>query len=175
MSTHFMALFIAVVPEVRTATCIYRLGTILKCVHKFQGVLTSRDCLHVTLFFLGDEREHVVQMVCEAAAEVKMEPFEVSFDRTSSFRGKPDDHPFVLLGDNGLQRLRSFRQTLGAALMRKGLKKSARADFTPHITLLRDARKVEEQPIVPICWTVSEFVLIHSDRGHTHRARWTLG
>jgi RNA 2',3'-cyclic 3'-phosphodiesterase len=62
---------------------------------------------------------------------VKIEPFEVSFDRTSSFRGKPDDHPFVLLGDDGLKRLKSFRQTLGGALTRKGLKKRAKPDFTP--------------------------------------------
>ena len=60
-------------------------------------------------------------------------------------------------------------------MTKRGLRRRVNADFTPHLTLLRDARKVEEQPIVPICWTVSEFVLIHSDRGHTHLARWTLG
>jgi hypothetical protein len=27
---------------------------------------------------------------------------------------------------------------------------------------------------VPICWTVSEFVLIQSNHGHTHLARWSL-
>jgi len=60
-------------------------------------------------------------------------------------------------------------------MTRNGLKQRVNADFNPHVTLLYDARKVEEQPIVPICWTVSEFVLIRSERGHTRLARWPLG
>ena len=36
-------------------------------------------------------------------------------------------------------------------------------------------REVDEHPIEPIGWTVREFVLIHSLRGHTHLARWPLG
>src|SRR6202043_848028 len=105
---------------------------------------------------------------------VRMKPFEVSFDRTSSFRGKLGNHPFVLLGDNGLSRLRSFRRTLGAAMMRKGFRRLVNTGFTPHVTLLYDIRNVEEQPIEPILWTVREFVLVHSMRGHAHLARWPL-
>jgi len=47
-------------------------------------------------------------------------------------------------------------------------------NFTPHVTLLYDPRSVEEHPIEPISWTVSEFVLIHSMQGHAHLARWPL-
>jgi 2'-5' RNA ligase len=171
------SLFFAVVPKANAAVRIYRLAKTLKCARQFEGVLTSRDCLHVTLFFLGDVSglsERSARRLFEAAAQVKTEPFEVSFDRSASFRGKPGDHPFVLLGGDGLNRLRSFRRMLGAEMTKKGLRERAKADFTPHITLLRDACQVEEQPIVPICWTVSEFVLIHSDHGHTHLARWSL-
>jgi 2'-5' RNA ligase len=42
----------------------------------------------------------------------------------------------------------------------------------PHIALLYGERAVEEYPIEPICWTVNEFVLIHSLNGHAHLARW---
>jgi hypothetical protein len=35
-------------------------------------------------------------------------------------------------------------------------------------------RNVEEYPIEPICWTVNEFVLIHSMHGHVRLARWPL-
>jgi 2'-5' RNA ligase len=170
-------LFFATVPDSGTAARIYRLAEVLKRARKFDGALITPDRLHVTLFFLDrwrGLREHIVPTACEAAAEVRMKPFEVSFDRTSSFRGKPGNHPFVLLGDNGLSRLRSFRRTLGAAMMRKGLKRRANADFTPHVTLLYDIRNVEEQPIEPIFWTVREFVLVHSMRGHAHLARWPL-
>ena len=103
-----------------------------------------------------------------------MPSFAVSFDRIASFRGRPGNHPFVLLGGDGLSRLRLFRQTLGAEMTRKGLRHLVKADFNPHVTLLYDKRKVEEQPIEPIFWTVGEFVLIHSLHGHTHLARWPL-
>lgn len=170
-------LFFATVPDSDTAARIYRLAGILKRARKFEGELVGPERLHVTLFFLDrwrGLREHIVRTACEAAAKVRMKPFEVSFDRTSSFRGKPGNHPFVLLGDNGLSRLRSFRQTLGAAMMRSGLRQLVNTDFTPHVTLLYDMRNVEEQPIEPIFWTVSEFLLIHSMCGHVHLARWPL-
>jgi 2'-5' RNA ligase len=172
------SLFLAVVPNADAEARIYRLAGVIKCARRFQGTLTNRNCLHLTLFFLGeasDLSERRLRMIFEAAAEVKMEPFEISFDRSASFRGRPGDHPFVLLGGDGLNRLMFFRQTLGAEMTKKGLRRLVNADFTPHITLLRDARKVEEQPIVPIGWTVSEFVLIQSNRGHVHLARWQLG
>jgi 2'-5' RNA ligase len=170
-------LFFAAVPDADAAACIYRLAGVLKRAHKFEGELIRPDRLHVTLFFLGGGNgppERIVRMAFEAAAEVRMPPFEVSFDRTSSFRGQPGNHPFVLLGDNGLSPLGSFRRMLGAAMMRKGMRRWVNTDFTPHVTLLYDMRSVEEQPIEPISWTVSEFVLIHSMRGHTHLARWPL-
>jgi 2'-5' RNA ligase len=171
------SLFFAVVPPADAALRICRLGEVIRCARRFQGLLTSRNCLHVTLFFLGGVSRlsaRSIQSAFEAAAEVKMEPFEICFDRSASFRGKPGDHPFVLLGGDGLNGLKELGRTLGVTMTKKGLRRWVNVDFTPHITLLRDPRKVEEQPIVPICWTVSEFVLIHSDRGHTDLARWPL-
>ncbi|SRR6266481_5701782 len=94
----------------------------------------------------------IARMACEAAAEVRAPPFEVLFDRTVSFRGRPGNRPFVLLGDKGLDRLRSLRRTLGVAMAREGFRYLAKTDFTPHVTLLY----VEEYPIDPICWTVNE-------------------
>jgi 2'-5' RNA ligase len=170
--------FFAVVPPADEASRIYRLGEVIQCARQLRGGLTSRDCLHVTLFFLGDANdlsERRVRMAFEAGAEVKIEPFEISFDRSASFRGPPGRHPFVLLGGDGLNGVKELRRTLGVAMTKKGLRRGVNADFTPHITLLRDARKVEEQPIEPICWTVSEFVLIRSYQGHTNLARWPLG
>ena len=105
---------------------------------------------------------------------MQAEPFEVSFDRTASFQGRSGSRPFVLIGDDGLGRLQSFRRMLGAALTRRGLRRVANTNFTPHVTLLYDARSVEEYPIWPIFWTVTEFVLIHSKKGHDYLARWSL-
>ena len=63
---------------------------------------------------------------------------------------------------------------LDCAIASKGLRSLAKKDFTPHVTLLYAERNVEEHPIEPIGWTVSEFVLIHSMRGHVHLGRWPL-
>jgi RNA 2',3'-cyclic 3'-phosphodiesterase len=170
-------LFLAVVPGTDVAERIYRLASVVKRARRFDGDLIPTDRLHVTMFFLDDGRgvrEYVVRMACEAAQGARMSSFEVSFDRIASFRGRPGHHPFVLLGGDGLGRLKLLRQMLGAQMARNGLKHLVNSDFNPHVTLLYAERKVEEQPIEPILWTVNEFVLIHSLHGHAHLARWPL-
>ena len=170
-------LFFAVVPGVDKATRIYRLAEVVKRARQFDGGLIRTDRLHITLFLLDDgsgSHERVVRMACEAAQGVCMPSFEVSFDRIASFHGRPGHHPFVLLGGDGLNRLRQLQQTLAAQLAKNGLKHLVKRDFNPHITLLYAEREVEEQPIEPIFWTVDGFVLIHSHHGHTHLARWPL-
>lgn len=167
-------LFFAVMPDADTAARVYRLAKALIHAHKFDQRLTQPQLLHVSLFFLGEPSEQIVRIACEAAAEVRTQPFRLWFDRSASFRGRPGNRPFVLVGDEGVDRLRSFRQALGVALARRGLKRLAKRDFTPHVTILYAERNVEEHPIEPISWTVSEFVLVHSMRGHVHLARWPL-
>src|SRR5439155_1207844 len=49
--------------------------------------------------------------------------------------------------------------------------------FTPHMTLLYDRQRIEEAPIEPINWMVSEMVLVESLVGqtiHRHLARVPL-
>ena len=167
-------LFLAAVPNAGTAERIHRLAGILKRAHKFDGKLIAPERLHISLFYLGGLPERQVHAACEAAADVRAKRFEVSFDRTASFRGREGNSPFVLIGDDGLGRLQSFRRMLAAALTGRGLRRVANTYFTPHVTLLYDARSVEEYPIDPVFWTVTEFVLIHSMKGHDYRARWSL-
>jgi 2'-5' RNA ligase len=167
-------LFLAAVPDAAAAARIYRLAHALKHAHKFDDRVIEPERLHVSLFFLGELSQQIVRVACEAAAEVRAPPFEVLFDRSASFRGRPGNRPLVLIGDDGLDRLKSFRRTLGVAMARKGLRYLAKRDFTPHITLLYADRNVEEYPIEPIRWTVNEFVLIHSMHGHVYLARWPL-
>jgi 2'-5' RNA ligase len=167
-------LFLAAIPDAATAARIHRLAGILKRAHQFSGRLIEPERLHVSLFFLGGLSGPGIEAAYAAAGEVRAEPCEVLFDRTASFCGKCDSRPFVLVGDHGLQRLESFRRMLGGAMMRSGLRRVANSNFTPHVTLLYDARGVEEYPIEPISWTVKEFVLIRSFGGHKCLARWPL-
>jgi RNA 2',3'-cyclic 3'-phosphodiesterase len=166
--------FLAAVPDADTAQRIHRLAGVLKRAHQFEGRLIAPECLHISLFFLGGWHERAVHVARETAAAVRVVPFEISFDRTASFRGKAGNRPFVLVGDAGLERLRSFRKKIGAALALGGLNRVASTNFEPHITLLYNARNVEEYPIEPIRWTVTEFVLIRSMNGHHCLARWSL-
>jgi 2'-5' RNA ligase len=167
-------LFFAVLPDADTAARIHRLAQALKCAHKFDRKTIEPQLLHVSLFFLGELSEQIVRIAREAAAEVRVQPFQLWFDRSASFRGRPGSRPFVLVGDEGVDRLRSLRRALGVALAGKGLRRLAKRDFTPHVTILYADRNVEEYPIAPIGWTVNEFVLIHSMHGHAHLARWPL-
>lgn len=167
-------LFLATLPDPATAERIHRLAGVLKRAHRFSGKIIAADRLHVSLFSLTGLPDHQIYAACDAATGVRTEPFEVSFDRTASFGGRTGNRPFVLIGEHGLRRLESFRRTLGAALLRSGLRRPANTNFTPHVTLLYDARCVEEYPVEPIVWTVAEFVLVHSLRGHQHVARWGL-
>ena len=73
-----------------------------------------------------------------------------------------------------MRELQSFRKMFSAALTRRGMRRLANSNFTPHVTLLYDTRDVEEYPIEPIGWTVKEFVLIRSLNGHEHLVRWPL-
>lgn len=168
-------LFLAALPDAATACRIYQLAGVLKRAHRLSGHLIPPERLHLSLFFLGDLPDQMLQGVCAALAAVRVMPFEVSFDRTGSFRGGSGSRPFVLLGGDGLAGLASLRRALGAELIRLGLKRRANVSFEPHVTLLYGDRGVEEYPIAePIGWAVNEFVLVCSLRGHTHVARWPL-
>lgn len=165
-------MFFAAVPDFDAAAKIYRVAGVLKQAHRFSRKLIPRECLHVSLLFLGRGSDQLARSACEAVVDVKMAPFEVSFDRTASFRGRPGNRPFVLVGGDTLGRLKSLGHALDAAIAERGMGRRARRDFMPHVTLLYGDRAVDEYPIAPIRWTVNEFVLIHSLNGHAHLARW---
>ena len=132
------------------------------------------ESLHISLFFLGECEDQLVRLVCDAASNVRAQPFDVWFDRSATFRGRPGNRPFVLIGDLGVEGVRSLRRSLGAALAEERMRRLARREFTPHVTLLYAEREVEENPIEAIRWTVNDFVLVHSLRGHRHLGRWPL-
>jgi 2'-5' RNA ligase len=167
-------LFLAAVPDPATAERIFQMANVLKHAYGFTGELIEPERLHVSLFFLGGLPGELVDTTCMALADTRMPPFDAVFDRSVSFRGRVGNRPFVLIGDNGPSPLKSFRQMLGTVLAQNGLRRRANTNFTPHVTLLYDARAVEEHPVAPISWTVNEFVLIRSQRGHQHLRRWPM-
>lgn len=140
-------LFLAALPDANTSARIFSLAGVLKRAHGFSGRLIAPERLHVSLFFLGGLPDDMDGADRDVAGEVRVAPFEVCFDRTASFRGRPGSRPFVLIGDEGVRRLKLFRQELGLGLAREGLRGLANKNFEPHVTLLYDPRGVEEYPL----------------------------
>jgi len=173
-------IFFACLPGTATASRIHALAAEEKRSHGFAGTLILPEHRHVTLFHLGDWIELPTEIVArarEAAAQVEVRSFDVSFARLESFRNRTGVYPFVLTG--AAEAWRPLRTALGAALRKAGLGGAVHEadDFRPHVTLLRDERHAKARVIEPIAWQVRDFVLIHSMLGkttHVHLGRWPL-
>ncbi|MGI9026953.1 MAG: RNA 2',3'-cyclic phosphodiesterase [Burkholderiaceae bacterium] len=177
--SHAHRLFFALYPDADAAAHIERVARHLRSTHRLRGSPLAAERFHVTLHFLGDYLgvpRNIVAAADEAAATVVTPPFEVSFDRASSF-GRSRNLPFVLRASDDVAALMSFHGTLGTAMTKAGLGRYVNAVYTPHVTLLYDDRCVAEEPVDAIAWTVREFVLIDSLIGqgrHVPLARWPL-
>ena len=172
-------LFFALFPDAETAAVIAARAEALRASHGLTGRPLRPERFHITLNHLDDFAgvpEDIVASAREAAA-ITVAPFEVVFDRAMSFRGRPDNRPFVLRGGDGLAGVIGFQQALATAMAKAGLGRYVEKSFTPHVTLLYDGQLVAEAPIEPVRWRVRELVLVHSLLGRTeHRVigRWPL-
>jgi 2'-5' RNA ligase len=170
-------LFFAIRPEAEVGAAIETLGAKLKTAHRLRGRPIGRERLHNTLAAvhdLGTLQENIARARA-IGDRLWHRSFCVRFDWTGSFRGHGSGHPLVLRGEEGLEPLSAFRETLRARLVRAGF--AVEANFTPHVTLLWADRCVGEYPIAPIIWTVREFSLLLSPQGHSRHieaARWPL-
>lgn len=160
-------LFFAVRPDPETAAKIAERTMRWRVAHGLTGKPLKPEHLHVTLFHVGDDDasplSELIDALAERAAGVTMPAFRVEFDRVMSFSGGA----FVLGGDDRLIGLHVLQQRLSDAL---DASPGPARRFEPHVTLLRDSRRIAEQPVEPISWTAREIVLVHSLLGQTiHR------
>ena len=169
-------LFFSIFPDQAAAVRIANAAEHFRRAYGLKGAPLLTDRFHVTVQGLGNYDglpRSVVAEAIEAGAAATSMPFEVAFDRVTSFAGSD---ALVLCGGDGVDGLVMFHHDLSVALRKSGL--SADSQFTPHITLLYDGRRIERQFIEPIRWTVRDFVLVHSLRGRTMHIpleRWHLG
>jgi RNA 2',3'-cyclic 3'-phosphodiesterase len=175
-----VGLFFAVFPDPRSAARIQSLAQHLRREHGFKGrpLLASR--FHCSLYGFDDRDGawlSVVAKAQEAAAIVPAAPFRVSFNCVKSFSGRTGHYPLVLVGEDGVVGLTRFYSSLCTAMRKVGLRPRRCTNFTPHLTMLYDSRRIGEQLIEPIFWTVSEVVLVLSLTGRTKYfplQRWQL-
>lgn len=116
---------------------------------------------HMTLLFLGStvapEKEAAAR---QAASLVHASPFVLRLDHAGSFRSR--QIPWWLGAHETPPELVQLHERLRAALLRAGVTPDRR-QLVPHLTILRDARRVLPQTaIAPIKWPVDAFVLVRS-------------
>ncbi|TAJ26609.1 MAG: hypothetical protein EPO67_18175, partial [Reyranella sp.] len=168
-------LFFAVLPDEETAAGIHERAERWRREHGLTGRLLRPEHFHVTLHVAEEKADlslsGAIELLAERASTLAMPAFRVDFDRVLSFR----NGAFVLSGDETTIGLQVLHQRLGDAL--DPTPRPARR-FTPHLTLLRDGKHVEEHDVERIGWTAREVVLVHSLIGqttHRHVARIPLG
>lgn len=174
-------LFFGLMLEPAAARATSKVLDIARAEHGLKGSSIRRDRLHVTLIHVGDYLgslpPSVTGDVMKVADGLSDTAFDVAFDRAISFIGAPGKHPYVLLGDEGVDAMKAFRDRLFKALLRAGVRTLSREAFTPHITLAYGDQRLPERDIDPVRWRATEFVLIHSEVGrstyHT-LGRWPL-
>lgn len=160
-------LFFAVVPDAGTAETIAQRAAGWRARRGLTGRLLKAAHFHVNLApvhegnGLPDAGE--IEGWMARVREMPMPCFRVAFDRLASFA----NGALVLTGEEATFGLEVLQQRLSDAL--DDTPRPARR-YTPHVTLLRDGRHIEAEPVEPIAWTVREIVLVHSAIGQTtHR------
>lgn len=162
-------LYFGVLPDRETADRVAQFRERFIAAHRLRGSRIRPERLHVSLRALGDHkrlRSPLVYAAKRAGSAVAMGPFELTFRCIQSFEsgrwsnGRPR-WPLVLIGES--DALHDLYRRLGVAIAKNGLKLKAGDGFTPHMTLLYGSKPVALQAIEPICFTVEEFMLIHSE------------
>ena len=171
------SLFYALVPGPADAARLHAHARRVEEGLGFAGNATDADRLHVTLHALGahavEPPDSEVDRWCRAAAAVRLAPFEVVFDRVTTFGGRDNAWVFTSSDDAAL---RALHEALGIALANTG-ERIVRQRIAPHMTVSWRGRRIAETPIEPVRWHASEVVLIDSHHGeHEHEVlgRWTL-
>ncbi len=173
-------LFFALLPDSAAREAIARLAMALRAQHALKGQPIDAQRLHVTLHYLGEYAglpQDAIDRATVAAERVQAEPFEVIFDQAASFDSRNNRRPYVLRCGADFAPLASLRRALGEALVRQRWKLEVAAGFIPHVTLLYDTQAIAVQPIEPVRWIASEFVLVRSLVGHGRHetvGRWRL-
>ena len=179
-------LFFAIFPDHAAARRIGQVAWHLRNKHCLQCEPLQTKRFHVSLYRLGDYfglPQDVVAQAKEAASSIAAQSFELGFNRAANFSGRCVDperrrtHPHVLHADDGVPGIIALQRALASAIVQAGLSEKARMNYTPHLTLLYGERRIPEDFIETIRWSVREFVLVHSLLGKTQHvllARWAL-
>ena len=127
-------LFFALWPDHRQRE---RLRDVVNSVVKtVEGQPVDRRNWHVTLAFIGVFPEHRVPFLLERAAEIRVEPFRLNFDRLEYW---PRPRVASLTAATAPDELQALVDALNSILRDAGIEPEERV-YRPHITVVRRAR-----------------------------------
>jgi 2'-5' RNA ligase len=170
-----LRLFFALWPNAATRDAI---GTLAQeVVVETGGRAVTSVNIHLTLAFLGEQPEHLVNELGALAAAVATPIFDIKLDELGCWRKSG----IAWLGASTTpQELAALEQSVVRALATLGLEGDERP-FSAHITLARRiVRPLRPRAVAPIEWRIDSFALVASDAardGRTYRvlASWALG
>lgn len=150
--------FFAVWPDAAVRSALAAWQPALK---QLCGGRTMRaDTLHLTLVFIGEMAADRLEVLTLAAQEVCAEGFEICFDEARYW-----GHNHILYAAPGVTPapLQHLVVELEASLRRHRFDFEAR-EYQPHVTLGRNTHWSDEAlpDMLPVRWSVSEFVLLES-------------
>ena len=166
-------LFFALWPDAVVRDRLYRAA---RTAHRANGGrLMRRANLHQTLVFVGTVADARVDSVEAAVTGIAVPPFKLDFGTTGHWR---HNHIIWAAPAATPQPLAALVSALEAGLARAGIDFDRRP-YSPHVTLVRDARASAGLPKLNFEWHLRDFALVESGRdarGVAYRviARWPL-
>lgn len=131
--------------------------------------------LHVTLDILDDRtavEDWLRTALLDLGDSIRMPPFDLVLDMATGGR-----RSIALRPRRQCQALEALRREIGNARGAAGIAERKDYRFSPHLTLGYRDGGAFSQPIEPVAWPVTDFVLIHSHLGrprHDVLGRWRL-
>jgi len=153
-------LFFALWPDHRQRE---RLRDVVNSVVKtVEGQPVDRRNWHVTLAFIGVFPDHRVPFLLERAAEIRVEPFRLNFDRLEYW---PRPRVASLTAATVPDELQALVDALNSVLRDAGIEPEERV-YRPHITVVRRARAFSTERLAQRTSTEwSSFELMESVSG----------
>lgn len=165
-----LRLFFALWPDAVTSAALHARARALHA--ECGGRAMRRDTIHLTLAFLGETPAWEVERLLALAGQVDGEGFALVLDHVGNWKR----NRVLWTGPSIIPpALTALAQGLESRLRAAGFVLEERA-FSPHVTLVRDARAAPAGPqLAALRWTVASFVLVASERSAAGASYRTIG
>ena len=152
-------LFLALWPDEVTRKKLYKIQQLFATRRQVNARPIKPENIHITLHFLGDVDEAIVEPLCTLLDTVETSAFELTIDRWGYFPRPQvlwlgaEQHPDALT-----KLVEATKMCIENVLPDYRSKK-----FVPHATLYRRARHPGTvEPFEPVSWYIDRFVLVES-------------